>query len=107
MITLAALSAFAHEYRLDFPISIDMPAIDGPIPLMMQAYGLRDTPSLVLVDRQGRIRLNHFDRIADLQVGTCIWQLVAEPQPDALARTAVAGIELAAGQRDENGCTSA
>lgn len=105
--TPAALSAFAHEYRLDFPIAIDMLAIDGPIPLTMQAYGLRGTPSLVLIDRQGRIRLNHFGRIEDLQVGACIWQLVAEPQPDALARTAVAGIAPAAVQCDENGCASA
>lgn len=108
VMTPAALSAFAHEYRLDFPIAIDLPATDGPIPLTMQAYGLRGTPSLVLIDRNGCIRLNHFGRIEDLQVGACIGQLIAEPPAGALARTAVAGTKApAAGHCDENGCASA
>jgi hypothetical protein len=107
VMTPAALSAFAHEYRLDFPIAIDLPATDGPIPLTMQAYGLRGTPSLVLIDRQGRIRLNHFGRIDDLQAGACIGQLIAEPLPDALTGMALTGTASSAGHCDENGCKSA
>jgi len=30
-----------------------------------QAYGLRDTPSLVLIDMLGRLRLSHFGRMED------------------------------------------
>lgn len=106
VMTPAALSAFAQEYHLDFPIAIDLPATDGPIPLTMQAYGLRGTPSLVLIDRSGRIRLNHFGRIEDLQVGACIGQLIAEPQLGTLTGAASAGPAPAAGHCDESGCAS-
>lgn len=107
VMTPAALAAFAHEYRLDFPIAIDMPASDGLIPLTMQAYGLRGTPSVVLIDRSGRIRLNHFGRIEDLQIGACIGQLIAESPPDAMVGSAVAGAGPTAGSCDESGCASA
>jgi peroxiredoxin len=75
----AALAVFVHEFRLGFPIAIDRPAPLGAIPLTMQAYGLRGTPSLVLIDRSGRIRLNHFGQIEDMVVGARIAALLAEP----------------------------
>lgn len=107
VMTPAALAAFAHEYRLDFPIAIDLPAPDGPIPLTMQAYGLRGTPSLVLIDRSGRIRLNHFGRIEDLQVGAFIGQLMGEAPPDVMVGSVVAGTAPTASPCDESGCASA
>jgi peroxiredoxin len=80
VLTPQALAAFVHEYRLVFPIGIDMPGAGGnPIPRTMQAYGLRGTPSLLLIDRAGRLRLNHFGRIDDLRAGALVAQLVAEP----------------------------
>ncbi|MHA4866456.1 redoxin domain-containing protein [Duganella sp. PWIR1] len=80
----AALEAFVHEYRIDFPVAIDQPSAHGPIPLTMEEYQLRGTPTLILIDRQGRLRLSHFGRAEDMQVGALIGQLVAEaagPQP--------------------------
>lgn len=55
-----ALKAFVHEYRLRFPIAIDQPSSEGPVPRTMSVYGLQGTPSVVLIDRQGAVRLNHF-----------------------------------------------
>jgi len=81
VMTAAALQVFMHEYRLDFPIGIDQPDGSQGVPLTMRAYGLRGTPSLVLLDRQGRIRLQHFGSIDDLALGGAIGQLVAEPGP--------------------------
>lgn len=77
--TPVALKAFAHEYRLDFPIGIDQasPAGDA-IPLTMLAYELRGTPSLLLIDRQGRLRLSHFGHLGDLQLGALIAQLLPQ-----------------------------
>jgi len=76
----AALQAFIHEYRLAFPIGIDQPDPQGgAVPLTMRALGLRGTPSLVLLDKRGRIRLHHFGRADDLRVGALIGQLIAEP----------------------------
>lgn len=73
-----ALAAFVHEYRLRFPIAVDGPSSDGPLPRTMARYGLRGTPSSVLIDRQGRLRLVHFGRISDLALGAAIGQLVNE-----------------------------
>ncbi|HWK70285.1 MAG TPA: redoxin domain-containing protein [Burkholderiaceae bacterium] len=73
-----SLKAFAHEYRLGFPIAIDQPSSDGPIPLTMQAYRLQGTPSLILIDRSGFIRLHHFGPLDDLRAGAAIGQLLAE-----------------------------
>jgi len=74
-----ALEAFLHEYRLGFPVGIDQADPDGnPIPLTMQAYRLQGTPSLILIDKAGRIRLHHFGQIDDLRVGAAIGQLLTE-----------------------------
>ncbi|MBC7958190.1 MAG: redoxin domain-containing protein [Cytophagales bacterium] len=73
-----ALRVFIHENRLSFPIGIDQAAVNGRIPLTMETYGLRGTPSLLLIDRQGRLRLNHFGHLDDLRVGVLIGQLLAE-----------------------------
>jgi peroxiredoxin len=73
-----ALRAFAHEYRLDYPIAIDRHDTDDPIPRTMRAYGLRGTPSLVLIDRDSRIRLHRFGRMGDLELGAAVGELLAE-----------------------------
>ncbi|MEC4727903.1 redoxin domain-containing protein [Shewanella sp. D64] len=75
----AALEAFVSEYRLTFPIAIDTPSTQGVIPKTMHTYMLRGTPSLIVIDKQGNIRLNHFGRISDLQLGNFLGQLLAEP----------------------------
>lgn len=75
--TPVSLAAFIHEYRLEFPIGVDEPAGDGPIPLTMQAYGMRGTPTLVVIDQAGRIRLHRFGRVEDLAVGALIGRLLA------------------------------
>jgi hypothetical protein len=78
VMTAHALRAFIHEYRLSFPIGIDLPASTGALPLTMQAYGLRGTPSLLLFDREGRLRLSHFGHLDDLRVGALMGQLLVQ-----------------------------
>jgi peroxiredoxin len=80
-----ALEAFVHEYRIEFPVAIDQPAEHGTIPLTMEQYQLRGTPTLILIDRQGRLRLSHFGRADDMKVGALIGQLVAEAAPAEVA----------------------
>ncbi len=74
-----ALAAFVHEYRLAFPIAIDEAVPGSAIPRTMQRYQLRGTPSLVLIDRAGRIRANLFGRPDDLRIGALVGRLLAEP----------------------------
>jgi peroxiredoxin len=75
-----ALRAFVHEYRLSFPIGIDMPAERGGIPRTMGAYKLRGTPSLVLIDREGVVRLTHFGHLDDMRLGALIGQLLTQTE---------------------------
>jgi peroxiredoxin len=79
VMTPAALEVFLHEYRIRFPVGVDAPGEDGdPIPRTMRAYGLRGTPSTVLIDAEGRIRLQRFGAHDDLELGAAIGALVAE-----------------------------
>ena len=73
-----ALKVFLHEYKINFPVGIDQAEAGSNIPLTMQAYDLRGTPSLILIDRKGKIRFNHFGVIDDMLVGAHIGQFLAE-----------------------------
>ena len=73
-----ALQAFIHEYRLRFPIALDLPDPARRIPHTMQALALQGTPSLVLLDAQGRERLHHFGHLDDLRLGVLLGELLAE-----------------------------
>ncbi len=73
-----ALTAFVNEYGLSFPIAVDKPSTSGPIPQTMKSYQMRGTPTLIILDQQGRVRLNHFGRLSDMQVGNFIGRLLAQ-----------------------------
>jgi hypothetical protein len=49
-----------------------------PIPQTMRRYGLQGTPSLVLIDRAGRVRRIAFGAEDDLQVGAAVAALACE-----------------------------
>ena len=83
-----ALKAFIHEYRLRFPVGIDKRS-SSHVPLTMQAYSLQGTPSLVLIDRLGRVRLSHFGHVEDMALGAAIGQLSAESAMGDVATQAV------------------
>lgn len=72
----AALKAFLHEYRIGFPVGIDMPDPDYPLPKTMQTYGMRGTPTTLLFDRRGRLRVHQFGHLDDMQLGAAIATLI-------------------------------
>jgi hypothetical protein len=74
----AVVKAFIHEYRLKFPIAVDLPSIGSPIPHTMDRYKMRGTPSLVLIDRQGLVRKHTFGAVDDLRIGAEIGALTQE-----------------------------
>lgn len=76
--TPVALEAFIYEYRLKFPIGVDRPSATDTIPMTMRAYQFRGTPSLVVIDKTGRIRQSAFGRVDDLRLGALLGQLLAE-----------------------------
>ncbi len=86
----AVLKAFVHEYRLKFPIGIDQPNPASPIPMTMERYKMRGTPSLVLIDRQGLVRKHTFGHVDDLRLGAEIGALLQESQAASVARSSAA-----------------
>ena len=74
----AALKVFIHENRLAFPIGVDQPDGDGGVPRTMSKYGMRGTPTLLLIDRQGALRFQQIGQVDDLAVGALVGQLLAE-----------------------------
>ncbi len=49
-----------------------------PIPKTMRAYRLQGTPSLLLVDRHGRLRKQKLGQEQDMQLGAEIMSLLRE-----------------------------
>lgn len=83
VMTPKALEAFIHEYRYTFPIGVDQPGGQSGLPLTMRAYGMRGTPSLVLIDHRGYIRKHSFGHEGDMRVGADIAALVSEAKAEA------------------------
>ena len=81
--TPVSLEAFLYEYLITFPVGVDAHTPGVTLPVTMGRYELRGTPSLVLVDRAGRIRLNAFGQADDLAVGAILGRLIDEPRPEA------------------------
>lgn len=76
VMTKDALEVFLHEYRIPFPVGIDTPGEPNGLPLTMAKYAMQGTPTLVLIDSLGRLRLQHLGTITDLQLGAEISRLL-------------------------------
>jgi peroxiredoxin len=74
--TPVSLKAFLHEYRIEFPVAVDRPSADGPIPRTMAAYAFKGTPSTVVIDREGRIVRQTFGAEDDLVLGLVLGSLL-------------------------------
>ncbi len=97
-----ALEAFLHEYRITFPVGIDAPSDGGSLPRTMTEYNMQGTPTLLLIDREGRLRKHKFGMEQDLTLGAEIMALMRESE-DRQPETVV---EMAAGPAsDESGCS--
>lgn len=76
--TPVSLAAFLHEYRVEFPVAVDRPATAGPVPETMALYGMRGTPTWLLIDRQGRLRRQYFGHAEDMVLGAEVMALVRD-----------------------------
>ena len=73
-----SLAAFLHEFRITHPVGVDARRPGESLPQTMQAYAMQGTPTLVLIDRAGRLRRQHFGQVDDMTVGREVMRLVAE-----------------------------
>jgi peroxiredoxin len=88
VMTLQAVKAFNHQYRLPFPVGVDMPNGDR-LPLTMDAYEMRGTPTLLLFDRQGRLRRHYLGQVDDVRLAAELMALALEAR-DASREASIA-----------------
>jgi len=74
-----SLEAFVHEYAITYPVAIDRHEDGNRIPVTMARYDLQGTPSTLLIDRAGLLRLVEFGTMDDLTLGAHLARLLAEP----------------------------
>ncbi|HRD77679.1 MAG TPA: redoxin domain-containing protein [Hyphomicrobiaceae bacterium] len=70
-----SLEAFVHEYRLTFPIGVDQPADGEAIPVTMRRFGMRGTPTTIVIGPAGSIVEHAFGQVDDLALGMLIGSL--------------------------------
>lgn len=75
--TPVSLEAFIHEYRLTFPIGVDQPGDGEAIPVTMRRFGMRGTPTTIVIDPAGRVVEHAFGQVDDLALGMLIGSLSA------------------------------
>ena len=78
--TPVSLAAYIHEYRLTFPIGVDEAGSGTPMPVTMQRYAMRGTPTAILIGRQGKIRHHGFGQEDDMAMGGRIAMALAETE---------------------------
>lgn len=99
---VTALAAFLHEYRVAFPVGIDRPDSSGdPIPATMRRYRMQGTPTIFLIDRDGRLRRQVFGHVPDMELGAEIMALMRERAAVVSAPALAAATEPSC---SESGC---
>ena len=76
-----ALAVYLHENRVGYPVGVDAHEDGQDIPATMRAYNMQGTPTLVLIDRAGQLRRQHFGLVDDLRLGAEVATLLAERPP--------------------------
>jgi len=71
------LEPFLKEEHIEIPVAVD--ALNGSeLPKTMEAYGLQGTPSVLIFDRQGRLRRHYLGAVDDVRLGAEIMALCIE-----------------------------
>ena len=84
------VSAFAKQHGLTMPIAIDTAGKGRDDPsLTLEAYELQGTPTILLFDRQGRLRRHYLGQVDDVRLGAEIMALAIEA-PNAPRETSIA-----------------
>jgi peroxiredoxin len=106
-----ALEAFIDELELPFPIAVDKANGGGGLPKTMEAYEIQGTPSVLVFDRQGRLRRHYLGQVDDVRLGAELMALAIEardaPREQSVAierRLAATLVDPAEHHHHEGGC---
>ncbi len=78
-----SLKAFLHEFRVKFPVGIDMPSASDRIPRTMDHYKMQGTPTWLVFDRNGKLVINAFGKVEDIVLSSLLTQLALSAQPSS------------------------
>lgn len=85
---IESLRAYLSEFKYTFPVAVDRHSGGNPLPDTMVQLGLKGTPSILLIDKRGRLRRHFFGRMEDLRLGTEIGLLLGEHYAENTRQTA-------------------
>jgi hypothetical protein len=71
------LEPFLKTEHIEIPIAVDKQGASG-VPETMEAYGMQGTPTLLVYDRQGRLRRHYLGAVDDVRLGAEIMALCIE-----------------------------
>ena len=75
--TPTQLEPFLKQEHIEFPIAVDKVNGSG-LPETMEAYGMQGTPTVLVFDRQGRLRRHYLGSVDDVRLGAEIMALCIE-----------------------------
>ncbi len=96
-----AIEDFAEENGLRFPIGVDT-VNGGTLPKTMEAFEIQGTPSVLIFDRQGRLRRHYLGQVDDLRLGAEIMALAIENRDAPREQSIALERRLAATLTDPN-----
>jgi len=75
--TPSLLEPFLKDEHIEIPVAVDTVDASG-LPKTMEAYGMQGTPTLLIFDRQGRLRRHYLGSVDDVRLGAEIMALAIE-----------------------------
>ena len=63
------MRAFMHDFRVKFPVGTDYPSEDRDIPQTMNLSQMQGTPTWIIIDKKGNLKLQAFGQINDILLG--------------------------------------
>lgn len=97
----SALQAFIAEHGFTFPIAKDE-ASGSDLPKTMEAYEIQGTPTILVFDRQGRLRRHYLGQVDDIRLGAEVMALVIEARDAPREQSAALERRLASALADPN-----
>ena len=76
VMTAEALKVFIDEYQIKYPVGIDLPVEDDYRPATMKKYDMQGTPTLIIIDQEGNLKMKAFGFVEDLDIGLLVGSLI-------------------------------
>ena len=97
----AELEAFVSDHGLSFPVALDKANGKG-LPKTMEAFEIQGTPTILIFDRQGRLRRHYLGQVDDLRIGAEVMALTIEARDAPREQSIALERRLAAVLTDSN-----